>query len=40
MMSPDYADRDITCKNLPEGKTNLKQLYDFLKNQIIVVRQK
>lgn len=38
--TPDEEEKDPHQKGLPAGRTNIKQLHHFLRNQLIVVRQK
>jgi hypothetical protein len=38
--TPDEDEQDQHQNRLPAGRTNIKQLHHFLRNQLIVVRQK
>jgi hypothetical protein len=38
--NPQEDEKDPHQKGLPAGRTNIKQLHHFLRNQLIVVRQK
>ena len=38
--TPDEYEKDLHQKGLPAGRTNIKLLHHFLRNQLIVVRQK